>query len=75
MVNHYLSLLIQRSLNVLENASCVKLDEEGHVEPTSLGRIASYYYLSYQTMQLFRDRLQGNTTLEELLVILSGAHE
>jgi len=26
-------------------------------------------------MQLFRDRLQGNTTLEELLVLLSDAHE
>jgi len=75
MVNHYLSSLIQRSLNVSKNASCVKLDEEGIVEPTSLGRIALYYHLSYQTMQLFRDRLQGNTTLEELLVLLSDAHE
>ena len=75
LVNHYLTSLIQQSLSVLEKASCVELLDDGLVEPTSLGRIASYYYLSYQTMQLFRDRLQSSTTMEELLGLLSDAHE
>lgn len=75
MVNHYLSSLIQRSLSVLELASCIELDDDGLVTPTSLGRIASYYYLSYHTMQLFRDRLHGENTLDELLSLLSDAHE
>lgn len=76
-VNYYLTSLIHRSLSVLEAASCVEIleDENGRVEPTSLGRIASYYYLSYHTLQLFRDRLNPDTTLEELLSVLSDAHE
>ena len=76
-VNHYLTSLIRRSLSVLEAASCIQVEEEGGglVEPTSLGRIASYYYLSYHTMELFRDRLNSDTSLEELLTVLSDAHE
>nr|CAH0109762.1 unnamed protein product [Daphnia galeata] len=75
-VNHYLTSLIHRSLSVLEAASCLEIDEEGgRVVPTSLGRIASYYYLSYHTLQLFRDRLGPETKLEDLLSLLSDAHE
>lgn len=76
-VNHYLTSLIHRSLSVLEAASCIEMleEENGRVEPTPLGRIASYYYLSYHTLQLFRDRLNHDTSLEELLSILSDAHE
>ena len=76
-VNHYMTSLIHRSLSVLEAASCLEiLDEDGgRVEPTSLGRIASYYYLSYRTLELFRDRLHHDTSLEELLSTLSDAHE
>lgn len=75
-VNHYLTSLIHRSLSVLEAASCLEIEDEGgRVAPTSLGRIASYYYLSYHTLQLFRDRLGHETKLEDLLSILSDAHE
>lgn len=76
-VNYYLTSLIHRSLAVLEAASCIEIIEEegGRLEPTALGRIASYYYLSYHTLQMFRDRLNGGNTIEELLCILSDAHE
>lgn len=77
MVNHYLTSLIQRSLSILETSWCVELDREldGQVEPTSLGRIASYYYLSYRTLKLFRERLTATSTLEELISVMSDAHE
>lgn len=76
-VNYYLTSLIHRSLAVLESASCLEIIEEegGRLEPTALGRIASYYYLSYLTLQMFRDRLNANNTIEELLSVLSDAHE
>jgi activating signal cointegrator complex subunit 3 len=45
------------------------------VQPTSMGRIASFYYLSHQTMQHFQDSLRPDLNLEQLLKILSDAHE
>ena len=77
MVNHFLSGLIQRALSVLEQASCIEFDDgsEGKIRPTSLGRIASYYYLSHETMEHFRNRLSSSNTLEELLAVLSHCHE
>lgn len=45
------------------------------MEPTSFGRIAAYYYLSHQTMQIFRDRLGASLSLNDLLLILTDAYE
>ena len=76
MVNHYLSSLIQRSLSQLEQAFCIEIDEDGsHVEPTSFGRIASYYYLSHSTLKLFRERLSATNSMEDILSILCDCHE
>lgn len=75
-VNSYLSGLVQRSLNTLAEAHCIDFEEdERGLIPTSMGRIASFYYLSYQTMTLFRERLTPDLTLEELLTVLSDVHE
>jgi activating signal cointegrator complex subunit 3 len=40
-----------------------------------MGRIASFYYLSHQTMQHFQDKLRPDLNLEELLRVLSDAYE
>jgi activating signal cointegrator complex subunit 3 len=40
-----------------------------------MGRIASFYYLSHQTMQHFQDNLRHDLNLEQLLHVLSDAHE
>ena len=49
-------------------------DERGLIS-TTFGRIASYYYLSHLTVQHFNDSLNGELSLEELLIILSDATE
>jgi activating signal cointegrator complex subunit 3 len=46
-----------------------------HVEPTSFGRIAAYYYLSHKTMQHFRDSLSPSLTLFDLLSIMTEVSE
>lgn len=75
-VNEFLSNLVQRSLNTLGEAYCISVDEDGRgIRPTSMGRIASFYYLSYQTMQHFQDKLRPDLNLEELLRVLSDAYE
>lgn len=40
-----------------------------------MGRIASFYYLSHQTMKHFRDTLRDNLNIEELIQILSDVFE
>ncbi|GLG93341.1 Putative activating signal cointegrator 1 complex subunit 3 B [Gryllus bimaculatus] len=75
-INAYLSGLTQRSLNTLAEAYCIDFEEdERGVVPTSMGRIASYYYLSHQTMILFRERLASDIGIEELLHVLADVHE
>uniref|UniRef100_A0A2Z5TZE8 U5 small nuclear ribonucleoprotein 200 kDa helicase n=1 Tax=Reticulitermes speratus TaxID=60591 RepID=A0A2Z5TZE8_9NEOP len=75
-VNSFLSNLVQRALSMLGEAYCITLDEDFRgVHPTSMGRIASFYYLSHQTMQHFQDNLRPDLNLEQLLGVLSDAYE
>lgn len=53
----------------------VTLQDLRGLHPTSLGRIASFYYLSHQTMQHFQHNLRHDLNLEQLLHVLSDAYE
>ncbi|XP_015598741.1 activating signal cointegrator 1 complex subunit 3 [Cephus cinctus] len=75
-INHYLSELVAKTVSVLANAHCIDFDEnEQSLYPLSMGRIASFYYLSHQTMSVFEERLQKNLPLEEYVRILCEAYE
>ncbi|KAJ1745624.1 putative helicase mug81, partial [Coemansia sp. RSA 1591] len=63
-VNAYLSKLVVECFGELERALCVTVDfdyAKGKVSvaPTPLGKIASQYYLSHTTMQIFATRLDS----------------
>jgi pre-mRNA-splicing helicase BRR2 len=49
------------------------------LEPANLGRIAAFYYIKYQTIELFSKNLEDESTLNKkmkfLLEILSKAAE
>ena len=45
------------------------------MEPTTLGRIASYYYLSHETVRDFEDSLAMDTSISGLLEVLVNATE
>jgi activating signal cointegrator complex subunit 3 len=75
-VNQFLSETIQKTLNILFEAGCVLIDDDDRsVYPTSMGQIASYYYLSHQTMKHFATYLNFSSSYEELLRILCDAYE
>jgi len=57
-VNVFLSKLATGVLNDLYMAGCITVDEKHSVESTELGYTASYYYLSYKTVQLFAEKLR-----------------
>lgn len=75
-VNHFLSGLVQTSLDALSAAFCVEIEEdERTVHSTWMGRIASYYYLSHRTMAHFSKNLNGNMNVDDLLRVLSDSEE
>eukprot|EP00795_Rhopilema_esculentum_P017649 gene17649-9293_t len=75
-INEYLSNLVQTSTCELARSFCIEVaEDERTIETTTLGRISSYYYLSHETLRLFRSRLAPSNTVEELLKVLSDALE
>ncbi|XP_011308512.1 activating signal cointegrator 1 complex subunit 3 [Fopius arisanus] len=75
-INQYLSTLVDGTLVVLTESQCVAYEEEDQsLGPLPLGRIASYYYLSHQTIRHFSKELKDNLGLVECLKILCNAHE
>lgn len=75
-VNDYIANLIDTTLESLVAASCVAVDAEtGRISPTTLGRIASYFYLRYETVGTFARSLRAGMDEEGLLRLLSQAGE
>eukprot|EP00299_Pterocystis_sp_00344_P001270 c11102_g1_i1.p1 GENE.c11102_g1_i1~~c11102_g1_i1.p1 ORF type:complete len:818 (+),score=229.76 c11102_g1_i1:220-2454(+) len=77
-VNKYLSHLIEDVISDLVGAKCVEVgDDNQQVMSLTLGRIASYYYLDYTTMDLFADTLiePSRMSVEDMLGILCDASE
>ncbi|CAD6221327.1 GSCOCG00005149001-RA-CDS [Cotesia congregata] len=75
-VNAFLSTLVDCTLKVLINCQCVAFDEElQSVYALAQGKIASFYYLSHQTVGMFNTAMKDNLTLVECLKILCDAHE
>ncbi|XP_044008422.1 activating signal cointegrator 1 complex subunit 3, partial [Aphidius gifuensis] len=75
-INKFLSALVDNTLATLINAQCIDFDEETQsIIPLSLGKIASYYYLSYKTITLFSKELKNNISLIDCLKVLCTAQE
>ncbi|NWU99063.1 ASCC3 protein, partial [Upupa epops] len=75
-MNKYLSSLVEKSLFDLECSYCIEIGEDNRsIEPLTYGRIASYYYLKHPTIGMFKDQLKPESSIEELLLILTNADE
>ncbi|KAK3240835.1 activating signal cointegrator 1 complex subunit [Cymbomonas tetramitiformis] len=74
-VNGFLSSLVEGTLGALEDARCIEILEDDSVEPLTLGRVAAYYYLQYQTVAMFSTNLNADLDLEATLMVLCGAAE
>jgi activating signal cointegrator complex subunit 3 len=72
IVNQYLSDLVERAVVELERSHCIEIDEDDcGLSATTLGRIASYYYLHHKTVKTFDDFLHRDCTADNLLQLLS----
>lgn len=75
-VNQYLSLLVDRVMQTLDQAGCIYFDNDNRsIYPTSMGRISSFYYLSHQSMRHFADNLRPDMKWEEILRCMCDAYE
>ncbi|XP_059472919.1 activating signal cointegrator 1 complex subunit 3 [Neocloeon triangulifer] len=75
-INMFLSSLVEKTVIELSNAGCVMIAEDGRgIMATSLGRISSFYYISYKTIALFDEKLHPDCTPYEIIQLLSNATE
>jgi activating signal cointegrator complex subunit 3 len=75
-INRHLSNLVDNTLADLEEAQCIEIeDTTGDIEPLTLGRIASYYYLDYSTVMMFANSITDEMTIPDVLSVLADATE
>ncbi|KAK9927935.1 hypothetical protein M0R45_025095 [Rubus argutus] len=74
-LSDYLSELVENTLSDLETSKCVSVEDDIDLSPLNLGMIASYYYISYTTIERFSSSLTSKTKMKGLLEILTHASE
>ncbi|ODN91338.1 pre-mRNA-splicing helicase BRR2 [Cryptococcus wingfieldii CBS 7118] len=74
-VADYLSELVESTLNDLVDSDCIIVQDEMDTLPNNLGMIASFYYISYITVDTFSKSIKETTKLKGLLEVVSSAHE
>ncbi|KMQ96180.1 activating signal cointegrator 1 complex subunit 3 [Lasius niger] len=75
-INEYLSTLVETTVKSLMNSHCIDYDEnEQALVSLPMGKIASFYYLSHNTMLMFTQSLEENLTLDQYLLILCKSYE
>jgi len=74
-LSDHLSELVENTLSDLEASKCVVIEDGMDLSPSNLGLIASYYYISYTTIERFSSSLTSETKMKGLLEILVSASE
>ena len=68
--------LVHSAATVLEKSSLVKYDKKtGKIQPTELGRIASHYYITHNSMLTYNHHIQPMITPIELFRIFALSDE
>ncbi|KAL3335628.1 hypothetical protein AABB24_031716 [Solanum stoloniferum] len=74
-ISGHLSELVENTISDLESSKCVAVVDDVLLSPLNYGLIASYYYISYTTIERFTSSLTSTTKLKGLLEILASATE
>ena len=75
LANEFMIELVDKSLGELAESSCIVLHPNGDVDPTALGKIMSYYYLSHKTIRHLLKHAMRSATFEQVLAWMCGATE
>ena len=72
----FLSDKIDFTLQDLVSANCIELNENDHsIHSKSNGLIASFYYLSFESVYLFHNEINENSSFEDIINTLSASAE
>lgn len=74
-IAEYLSELVENTVNELAESDCIIVQDDMDLLPNNLGMIASFYYISYVTVETFSASIKATTKLKGLLEIVSSAQE
>ncbi|QDZ24777.1 Sec63 domain-containing protein [Chloropicon primus] len=77
-VTEFLSDLIEDTLEDLEDSGCISIlncGNETEIESLLLGKVSSFYYLSYKTAALFGEKIHEKMSLQETFEVLCAACE
>lgn len=74
-LSDHLSELTENTIDDLQQAKCITMEDDSDLSPLNLGMIAAYYYIKYTSVELFSSSLSKKTKLRGLLEILSAASE
>ncbi|PWN50035.1 Sec63-domain-containing protein [Violaceomyces palustris] len=74
-IGDFLSELVENTLADLEGSKCIAIEDEMDVSPLNLGMVASFYNVSYVTIDVFNMSLKERTKMRGLLEIVSSAAE
>ena len=75
LLSDHLSELIETCISELEESKCIAVENEMDVSALNLGMIASYYYLSHTTVDVFAASVTAKTRVKGAMEILSAASE
>ena len=75
LANDYMITMVDKSLEELHNSGCLDLSPNGDVDPTPLGKVMSYYYLSHRTIRHLLAHAKPQATFQDVLAWMCGATE
>uniref|UniRef100_A0A0K2UGB9 U5 small nuclear ribonucleoprotein 200 kDa helicase n=1 Tax=Lepeophtheirus salmonis TaxID=72036 RepID=A0A0K2UGB9_LEPSM len=75
--NSFLTEIIDKAIIVLQNYGCLDNSHENEsvLSASFLGKVASYYYLSHETVGLLKDTIKGDMSIDDVLGTLSDVKE
>ncbi|KAL6884177.1 Sec63 Brl domain-containing protein [Trichoderma longibrachiatum] len=75
LANEYMIDMVDKSIEELEVSKCVDVFPNGDVDPTPLGKIMSYYYLSHLTIRHLVRNAKPNASFLDVLSWMCHATE
>lgn len=75
LANEYMVAMVDKSLAELAESKCVNVFPNGDVDPTPLGKIMSYYYLSHKTIRHLARHAKPDASFLDALSWMSRAAE
>ncbi|OTA69437.1 Sec63 Brl domain-containing protein [Hypoxylon sp. EC38] len=75
LANDFMVDMVNKSLDELAASKCVEIYPNGDVDPTPLGKIMSYYYLSHKTIRHLVKHAKPKASFLDILSWMSRATE